>query len=207
MVSVWLVHCVVMFLAAITYFLQFDDLDCHLPPCLTCVSISVSLPAVGASKSVSSLLNFIKRLADVNAFPDLEELHLQVGVCSLSKGLYMAFITFSLERISNREIGENLGLGCSMRRKRTESSSRSSVGHPSTERNSNASGGTERSSYRPHQTCCQFMSSINVLSVERRNDAVTCRRIRRYSSAFCSSFSYVRYQFFLVICCNFTKIS
>ncbi|KAL6736009.1 hypothetical protein Aduo_006406 [Ancylostoma duodenale] len=59
-------------------FCVFDDLDCHLPPCLTCVSISVSLPAVGAQKSVASLLDFIKRLADVNAYPDLEELHVQV---------------------------------------------------------------------------------------------------------------------------------
>ncbi|EYC46123.1 hypothetical protein Y032_0406g887, partial [Ancylostoma ceylanicum] len=59
-------------------FCVFDDLDCHLPPCLTCVSISVLLPAVGAQKSVASLLSFIKRLADVNAYPDLEELHIQV---------------------------------------------------------------------------------------------------------------------------------
>ncbi|KHJ87038.1 hypothetical protein OESDEN_13195 [Oesophagostomum dentatum] len=57
---------------------DFDDLDCHLPPCLTSVSISVSLPAIGASKSVASLLDFIKRLANVNGYPDLEELHVQV---------------------------------------------------------------------------------------------------------------------------------
>ncbi|CAJ0605979.1 unnamed protein product [Cylicocyclus nassatus] len=59
-------------------FCVFDDLDCHLPPCLTCISISVILPTIGASKSVSSLLAFIKRLANVNSYPDLEELHLQV---------------------------------------------------------------------------------------------------------------------------------
>ncbi|VDM66174.1 unnamed protein product [Strongylus vulgaris] len=56
----------------------FDDLDCHLPPCLTCISISISLPTIGASKSVASLLGFLKRLSNVNSYPELEELHLQV---------------------------------------------------------------------------------------------------------------------------------
>ncbi|VDO53733.1 unnamed protein product [Haemonchus placei] len=59
-------------------FCVFYDLDCHLPPSLTCVSISVTLPPVGAQRSVSSLMAFVKRLANVNAYPDLEELHLQV---------------------------------------------------------------------------------------------------------------------------------
>ncbi|PIO65086.1 hypothetical protein TELCIR_13261 [Teladorsagia circumcincta] len=58
-------------------FCVFHDLDCHLPPSLTCVSISVSLPAIGARRSLSSLMDLVKRLANVNAYPDLEELHLQ----------------------------------------------------------------------------------------------------------------------------------
>ncbi|KAJ1360287.1 hypothetical protein KIN20_019217 [Parelaphostrongylus tenuis] len=57
---------------------MFDYLDRHLPASLISVSISISLPSNDASKTVASLLDFIKRLADVNAFPDLEELHLQV---------------------------------------------------------------------------------------------------------------------------------
>ncbi|KAK5966066.1 hypothetical protein GCK32_002575 [Trichostrongylus colubriformis] len=59
-------------------FCVFNDLDCHLPPSLICVSISVSLPANGARRSVSSLMEFIKRLSNVNSYPDLEEIHLQV---------------------------------------------------------------------------------------------------------------------------------
>ncbi|RCN36479.1 hypothetical protein ANCCAN_17633 [Ancylostoma caninum] len=83
-------------------FCVFDDLDCHLPPCLTCVSISVSLPAVGASKSVASLLDFIKQLADVNAFPDLEELHVQVwGIrCAESLLNHVADHLSDLRRLS-----------------------------------------------------------------------------------------------------------
>ncbi|KAK6013699.1 hypothetical protein OSTOST_20981 [Ostertagia ostertagi] len=56
---------------------DFNDLDCHLPPSLTCVSVSVSLPVIGARRSLSSLMDLVKRLANVNAYPDLEELHLQ----------------------------------------------------------------------------------------------------------------------------------
>ncbi|KAK6030146.1 hypothetical protein OSTOST_03726, partial [Ostertagia ostertagi] len=59
-------------------FCVFNDLDCHLPPSLTCVSVSVSLPVIGARRSLSSLMDLVKRLANVNAYPDLEELHLQV---------------------------------------------------------------------------------------------------------------------------------
>ncbi|KAK6055897.1 hypothetical protein COOONC_06598, partial [Cooperia oncophora] len=59
-------------------FCVFHDLDCHLPPSLTCISISVSLPPIGARRSVSSLMALVRRLANVNAYPDLEELHLQV---------------------------------------------------------------------------------------------------------------------------------
>nr|VDP48438.1 unnamed protein product [Heligmosomoides polygyrus] len=57
---------------------DFEDLDCHLPPSTSCVTISLSLPTIGAKRCVSSLLQFIRRLASVNAYPDLEELHLQV---------------------------------------------------------------------------------------------------------------------------------
>ncbi|KAJ1360288.1 hypothetical protein KIN20_019218 [Parelaphostrongylus tenuis] len=71
-------RCLTHFSLHIDGFCVFDDLDCHLPASLSSISISISLPSIGASKSVASLLNFIERLADVNAYPDLEELHLQV---------------------------------------------------------------------------------------------------------------------------------
>ncbi|WKX93565.1 hypothetical protein Q1695_011104 [Nippostrongylus brasiliensis] len=56
----------------------FNDLNCHLPPSIVSVSISVSLPSRGSDRCISSLLDFIRRLANVNAYPELEDLHLQV---------------------------------------------------------------------------------------------------------------------------------
>ncbi|VDL72479.1 unnamed protein product [Nippostrongylus brasiliensis] len=56
----------------------FNDLNCHLPPSIVSVSISASLPRRGSDRCISSLLDFIRRLANVNAYPELEDLHLQV---------------------------------------------------------------------------------------------------------------------------------
>uniref|UniRef100_A0A0K0D9R4 NR LBD domain-containing protein n=1 Tax=Angiostrongylus cantonensis TaxID=6313 RepID=A0A0K0D9R4_ANGCA len=61
--------------------IHFDDLDWYLPPTLSCISISIFLARTSTSngsKCVDSLLNFIERLANVNAYPHLEEMHLQV---------------------------------------------------------------------------------------------------------------------------------
>lgn len=86
---------------------QFEDLDCHLPPSTSCVTISLSLPTIGAKRCVSSLLQFIRRLASVNAYPDLEELHLQVRLeCATTVLLLNTFLA---------------GLGYSMCREAAES--------------------------------------------------------------------------------------
>ncbi|KAJ1348968.1 hypothetical protein KIN20_004379 [Parelaphostrongylus tenuis] len=55
----------------------FDDLNCHLPPSLSSISISLTDDCITSIESVASLLELTERLADVNAYPNLEEVHLQ----------------------------------------------------------------------------------------------------------------------------------
>uniref|UniRef100_A0A1I7WV82 ZM domain-containing protein n=1 Tax=Heterorhabditis bacteriophora TaxID=37862 RepID=A0A1I7WV82_HETBA len=62
----------------VCYFFMLDDLNYHLPRSIKSVSISLVLPSTKASRAIKSLLKFIRQLSDLNSFPDLDELHLQV---------------------------------------------------------------------------------------------------------------------------------
>ncbi|CAB3405499.1 unnamed protein product [Caenorhabditis bovis] len=58
---------------------ELNELELQLPMTLSSCSISLNLPEdESSSKCVSSAIKFITKLGDINAFPDLDEFHIQI---------------------------------------------------------------------------------------------------------------------------------
>lgn len=91
-------------------FCVFTDLERQLPTSLQSLSISLDLPVDNSAISVKSLVAFIAKLGDINDFPELEELHLQVwGVACMEMlvDAVVANVAGSLKKLSIIGMPEN----------------------------------------------------------------------------------------------------
>lgn len=81
---------------------QLTDLDTYLPDTLQSIGLSFIQPAEFKKKFIASLLEFIKHLGNINRFPDLDELHIQVWGIECFEPIAHAVIDHlpSLKRLS-----------------------------------------------------------------------------------------------------------